>query len=98
LPKNRLNSAFFVNNLYMIKQKNDYGSIKSAIEKLLGETVDVSVNLGRNKIERYTGVVSACYQALFTVCPSTAFQGKTSFSYSEVMCGRVRVEPPSKSG
>lgn len=76
----------------MIKQKNDYGNVKSAIEKLIGDGVNVSVNLGRNKFTSFSGTVSACYPALFTVVPDLPFNGKTSFSYSEVMCGQVRVE------
>ena len=76
----------------MIKQKNDYPAVKSAIEKMLGASVSVSVNTGRNKVATYKGVVSACYPALFTVSPSTEFKGKTSFSYSEVMCGQVSIE------
>ncbi len=76
----------------MIKQKKDYGKVKEAIEKMLGTAVDVSVNLGRNKRASYKGVVSACYPALFTVSPKDCFSGKTSFSYSEVMCGQVSVK------
>ena len=75
----------------MIKQKNDYGKVKTAIETLLGSSVDVSVNMGRNKFVSFKGVVSACYPALFTISPQTPFTGKTSFSYSEVMCGQVRI-------
>ena len=76
----------------MIKQKNDFGTVKRAIERMLGSSVDVSVNMGRNKFVSFKGVVSACYPALFTVTPHTPFTGKTSFSYSEVMCGQVRIE------
>ena len=76
----------------MIKQKSDYGTVKNAIEKMLGDTVSVYVDLGRNKHTSYKGVVSACYPALFTVSPSDTFSGKTSFSYSEVMCGQVSIK------
>ena len=75
----------------MIKQKINYVSVKSNVERLLGKCVNVSVNVGRNKFVNFDGVVSACYPALFTVDPTSDFSGKTSFSYSEVMCGAVKV-------
>ncbi|MBO4572971.1 MAG: Veg family protein [Clostridia bacterium] len=75
----------------MIKQKTDYFNVKTALENMLGKEVDVSVNMGRNKFVGFKGVVSACYPALFTVSPKDRFSGKTSFSYSEVMCGNVKI-------
>ena len=76
----------------MIKSKSNFGAIKAAIEKMLGDTVSVSVNLGRNKRAIYKGKISACYPALFTVSPQDKFNGKTSFSYSEIMCGQVVIK------
>ena len=76
----------------MIKQKVDYSNVKKAVERLLGEKVKVAVNVGRNKFVLFKATVSACYPALFTVSPEVPFNGKTSFSYSEVMCGTVRIK------
>lgn len=78
----------------MIKQKNDIGVVKKKIADCVNRQVDVVVNLGRNKILKYTGELSGIYPSLFTVRPDDkGFLGKTSYSYAEVLCGNVRVKP-----
>ena len=55
--------------------------------------VAVRVNLGRIKILSYSGVLSGIYPALFTVKPDdTDFLGKTAYSYSDVLCGSVKIK------
>ncbi|HIR22629.1 MAG TPA: Veg family protein [Candidatus Scatosoma pullicola] len=55
--------------------------------------VAVRVNLGRNKILSYSGVLSGVYPALFTVKPDDeGFLGKTAYSYSDVLCGSVLIK------
>ena len=77
----------------MIKRGNDIQLIKKTIAEYLKRQVDVTVNLGRNKILRYCGELSGVYPALFTVSPNDKnFLGKTSYSYAEVLCGSVRVK------
>lgn len=73
----------------MMKAVNNIGKIKRAIETNLNSDVNVRVNLGRNKYVCYRGKITNVYPALFTVSPYGEFRGKTSFSYSEVMCGSV---------
>ncbi len=78
----------------MIKQKNDITAVKKKIADYFNQQVDVVVNLGRNKILKYTGELSGVYPALFTVRPDDkGFLGKTSYSYAEVLCGSVRIKP-----
>lgn len=78
----------------MIKPKNDIAAVKRTIAELLSKKVDVTVNLGRNKVLEYCGELSGVYPALFTVRPSDeGFLGKTSYSYAEVLCGNVRIRP-----
>ena len=76
----------------MIKAVNNIASVKKEIFSCLNEDVNVKVNLGRNKFVTYRGKVTNVYPALFTVLPYGEFSGKTSFSYSEVMCGAVTVK------
>lgn len=77
----------------MIKQKNDITTIKRTIMDCFNKQVDVVVNLGRNKILRYSGQLSGVYPSLFTVQPDDKdFLGKTSYSYAEVLCGSVRIQ------
>ena len=73
----------------MIKKIQSLNATKEKIKSIYGKPVHVKVNLGRNKFTSYKGKVTAIYPALFTVTPSEAFNGKTSFSYSEYMCGVV---------
>ena len=89
----------------MIKPKNDIARVKQMINDCFRKQVDVTVNLGRNKIVRfcgegrnkvlrYCGELSGVYPALFTVRPNDKdFLGKTSYSYAEVLCGSVKVKP-----
>ena len=82
----------------MIKRSNDIALVKKTIAEYLKRQVDVTVNLGRNKILRYCGVLSGVYPALFTVSPNEkGFLGKTSFSYAEVLCGNVKVKPSKRA-
>ena len=75
----------------MIKCDKDYESVKKSVESLYRKNVFVTQSLGRNKFRSYDGVVTGVYQALFTVSPVSSYNGKTSFSYSEIMCGNVRL-------
>lgn len=78
----------------MIKKNNDIGLIKKTIANYLRTQVDVTVNLGRNKVQRFCGEISGVYPALFTVRPNDKnYLGKTSYSYAEVLCGNVTVRP-----
>ena len=55
--------------------------------------VDVTINLGRNKFVSFSGKITGVYPALFTVEPTDKeFKGKTTYSYSEYMCGRVKLK------
>ena len=78
----------------MIRQGNDIARVKRRIQDYFSKQVDVTVNLGRNKVLRYCGCVTGVYPALFTVRPNDEnFLGKTSYSYAEVLCGSIAVRP-----
>ncbi|MDE6677220.1 MAG: Veg family protein [Clostridia bacterium] len=78
----------------MIKSIGNITEVKRTIEEYFQRQVDVTVNLGRNKVLRYCGELSGVYPALFTVRPNDKnFLGKTSYSYAEVLCGSVSVKP-----
>ena len=81
-----------VNPLSMIKPQKDISEIKRMIRALNLQRVQVKVNLGRNKIMRFSGVLSGVYPALFTIQPDEkGFLGKTVYSYSDVLCGNVKL-------
>ena len=75
----------------MIKPSKSINDAKRYINALKGKNLDVLVNLGRNKTARYSGILTGVYPALFTISPFGDFKGKTSFSYSELLCGGVKV-------
>lgn len=81
----------------MIKIAKSPVNVKTAVENLKNKTVKVTQNLGRNKYVSYVGVVTGVYPALFTVSPSAPYNGKTSFSYSEIMCGNVKLKVKQSS-
>ena len=76
----------------MIKAVRNIDNVKKEISDCINADVNLKVNLGRNKYVSYKGKVTNVYPALFTVLPYGQFNGKTSFSYSEVMCGAVTVK------
>ena len=77
----------------MIKINRSIPQAKEIIEKMNSKNVDVTVNLGRNKKVSFKGVLSGVYPALFTVKPfDKDYRGKTSYSYSEYLCGKVKLK------
>ena len=78
----------------MIKPKKNIADVKRMVKACEKQRVDVRVNLGRNKIVNFSGVLSGIYPALFTISPDDEdFLGKTSYSYSDVLCGNVKIKP-----
>lgn len=76
----------------MIKPGISVNQIKRAVEGCYMKPVTVRLNLGRNKFISFPATVSGIYPSLFTVSPEDKnFLGKTAYSYSEILCGRVRL-------
>lgn len=79
---------------YMIKPTKSISEVKQMVKNCSCKRVDVKVNLGRNKTMRFSGVLSGVYPALFTVKPDDeTFLGKTAYSYSDLLCGTVKIKP-----
>lgn len=76
----------------MIKPGITVNQIRSAVAGCYMRPVAVKLNLGRNKFVTFRATVSGIYPSLFTVAPDDkSFLGKTAYSYSEILCGRVRL-------
>lgn len=76
----------------MIKNTETISVVKETIKNLQNKPVKVKVNLGRNKYVVFSGALNGVYPALFTVEPfDKNFKGKTSYSYAEYMCGKVKL-------
>ena len=81
----------------MIKSNITVSQVKDIIKNLNSKKVQVKLNLGRNKFVSFCGVLTGVYPALFTVTPlDKSFKGKTSYSYSEYMCGKVQLKSIEK--
>ena len=77
----------------MIKPTKNIKDVKQMVKDCSAQHVSVRVNLGRNKSVSYSGVLSGVYPALFTVKPDDKnFLGKTAYSYSDVLCGNVKIK------
>lgn len=77
----------------MIKPTKRISDVKQMVKAYSAQHVSVKVNLGRNKSVIYQGVLSGVYPALFTVKPDDKnFLGKTAYSYSDVLCGNVKLK------
>ena len=82
----------------MIKSNVSLSQVKTHIARLKEKQVEVTLALGRNKFVKFMAKVQGVYPALFTVAPfDKSFSGRTSYSYSEFMCGRVRVKGVSST-
>jgi uncharacterized protein Veg len=76
----------------MIKPQKSILEVKRMVKSCEKLRVAVKVNLGRNKMMTFSGVLSGVYPALFTVQPDEkGFLGKTAYSYSDVLCGTVKI-------
>ena len=76
----------------MIKNTESLSQVKNYIAKMQHRQVEVVLDMGRNRIVKFIGKLSGVYPALFTVKPNDSdFKGKTTYSYSEYLCGRVKV-------
>ena len=78
----------------MIKTGTSTYAIKQAIMDCNNCEVMVKLNLGRNKFVTFPATLSGVYPSIFTVQPHDKnFLGKTAYSYSEILCGRVKITP-----
>ncbi len=66
----------------------DLNDVKERIKNLKGQSVEMSINRGRKKIESVSGVVKDIYPSVFTVITNDQTLLQT-FSYFDVLCGKV---------
>lgn len=70
-------------------------AIKNDLKEMIGQTVVIKADMGRNKIVEATGILANTYPGIFTVEVnfSSDVTGIVSYSYSDILCERVRVTP-----
>lgn len=69
---------------------NALNEIKARIANIKGNSVNLSVNRGRKKIDKLKGFVENIYPSVFTFM--TDKQARETFSYFDVLCGLVTFE------
>ena len=79
---------------YCMRKVNlDIKEIIEIISNLKGQSVKMHVNKGRKRIEKYTGIIEHTYPRIFTVkLNENNTQSYLSYSYSEVLCGAVKIK------
>ena len=72
-----------------MKKHLDVDEAKNMVEQLLGRSVDVRLNRGRNKIKHYAGVVSEAHSNVFVIELTNEIFDRISCSYVDVVCGDI---------
>ena len=63
-------------------------NVKTNIEELIGKEATIKYNLGRNKYEKYNGIIKETYNKIFLI----EINGiKKSFSYADVLTKNVKI-------
>ena len=66
-------------------------SVRNRLEALKGHDVKFQVNKGRKRYINFNGKVIATYPSVFTICTDDEDKKEKSYSYTEVLCGNVKV-------
>ena len=77
----------------MRKQLETIESVKKRLEDIKGKDVEVAVNRGRRKIFRFDAKLKNIYPSVFTVTSSNLGETEKSYSYTEILCGNVKIFP-----
>lgn len=78
-----------------MKKSVTLDSAKSYVESLVGSSVDVKVNRGRNKIKRYKGVVSEAHPNVFVIKLDNDLFDRISCTYTDILCGQIVINSSS---
>ena len=71
---------------------------KTSVSSLVGKSLKIAVNKGRKKIVKYDAVIGAVFPCVFTLKIHGNHPVNTlSFSYSDVICGNVRLKENTTS-
>ena len=66
-------------------------SVRNRLESLKGHDVKFQVNKGRKRYVSFFGKVVATYPSVFTICTEDEDRKEKSYSYTEILCGNVKV-------
>ncbi len=63
--------------------------VKAKILSLKGREVEMNINRGRKKFDTINGTIKDVYPSVFTVLVKDANSPIQTFSYYDVLCGKV---------
>lgn len=65
--------------------------IKQSVLQLKGEQVKLYINRGRRKILKLEGIIDNVYTSVFTVKQAVGVASTHTYSYSDILCGEVKI-------
>ena len=68
-------------------------SVRKKLENIKGSDVKMQVNKGRKKIIKFDAKLISTYPSVFTVFVQNSSEPERSYSYTEVLCGNVKICP-----
>lgn len=74
-----------------MKKKTTLDEAKQLVQALLGKTVNLRLNKGRNRIEHHKGIVSETHSNVFVVSLTNELFDRISCSYADVVCGEIKL-------
>ncbi|MEG1710397.1 MAG: Veg family protein [Clostridia bacterium] len=76
----------------MRKSEGTIEQCRKAVMLLIGKSIIVRHNKGRNKIAVFDGVISEAYSGVFVIKIKSAIQDRMSFTYKDILCGDIRIK------
>ena len=75
-----------------MKKSIDVDGAKQIVYDMLGRSVDVKLNRGRNKIKHYKGVISEAHSNVFIIKLTDDIFDRISCSYIDLVCGEIALK------
>ena len=69
--------------------RRDLENVKTAMRNIEGKRMLLEINRGRNKIDKFEGVISKLYPAIFTVTEDSGKQ--QSYSYNDILSRNIKI-------
>ncbi|MBO5772223.1 MAG: Veg family protein [Clostridia bacterium] len=80
-----------------MKTQLSWEQAKEYVTSLVGKRVDVKYNKGRNKYQKFFGVVEKAYPNVFTLNCQENLGHNLTCAYSDVVCGNVQLLTSNKA-
>ena len=77
----------------MKKNLETIENVRKKLEGIKGQDIKMQVNRGRKKIVSFEARVVETYNSVFTVTVQEPSISERSYSYTEILCGNVKVFP-----